>query len=245
MTARASTRLTTPSLQRTDMKVFTPYENRRFAGLLTDLDGTLIHSQDAICEALYDSFAHVGARVPSKQEILDMFGLPVEVMLQKLGGVDASETERIDEFICEYKRQYPPHMASGAKLIKNAKETVDAIAEKGYPVCLITSERRTNAQFILDRLGLSASIRNLISRDDVEKFKPDPEPLLKAARLLNLKPEECVYIGESPFDIQAGVAAGVFVVAVGSGNWSIQSLLDCNPDVLVDDISELTSLFGI
>lgn len=39
---------------------------RRFGGLLTDLDGTLIHSQDAICEALYACFSHVGARVPEK-----------------------------------------------------------------------------------------------------------------------------------------------------------------------------------
>lgn len=227
------------------MKVFTSFDTRRFSGLLTDLDGTLIHSQDAICEALYESFAHVGARVPDKQEILDMFGLPVEVMLQQLGGVDPLEHERIDEFICEYKRQYPLHMATGARLIKNAKETVDKIAGAGYPICLITSERRANARFILDRLALSPSIPHLISRDDVEKFKPDPEPLAKAARLLGLRPEKCVYIGESPFDIQAGVASGVFVVAVASGNWSVQSLLDCHPDVLVDDISELVSLFAI
>lgn len=226
------------------MKIFTEFDARTFSGLLTDLDGTLIHSQDAICEALYECFAHVGARVPDKQEILDMFGLPVEVMLQQLGGVEPTETARIDEFINEYKRQYPPHMAAGAKLIQNAKETVDRIADMGYPICLITSERRKNARFILDRLALSPSIPYLISRDDVERFKPDPEPLLKAAELVGLPPEKCVYIGESPFDIQAGVAAGVFVVAVASGNWSVQSLLDCHPDILVDDISELTSLFS-
>ena len=226
------------------MKTFTDFFAGTFSGLLTDLDGTLIHSQDAICEALYECFAHVNARVPERQEILDMFGLPVEVMLQQLGGVESSETERIEEFIREYKRQYPPHMAAGAKLIENAKETVDTIASMGYPICLITSERRTNAPFILDRLSLSPSIPYLISRDDVEKFKPDPEPILKAANMIGLPPEKCVYIGESPFDIQAGVAAGVFVAAVASGNWSVQSLLDCHPDVLLDDISELTSLFA-
>lgn len=220
-------------------------ESRRFTGLLTDLDGTLVHSQNAICDALYECFAHVGARVPSKQEIMDMFGLPVEVMLIQLGHVDPARQDLIDEFICEYKRQYPIHMAQGAELIDNAKPTVDAVAAAGLPVCLITSERRVNARFTLDRLGLSAAIPYLISRDDVTNFKPDPEPLIKAMALIGRTPDQCVYIGESPFDIQAGVKSGAYVAAVASGNWSVESLLECGPDVLLDDISELLPLFHI
>ena len=121
---------------------------------------------------------------------------------------------------------------------------MEKIFEAGYPICLITSERRANAQFILDRLGLAYSIRYLISRDDVEKFKPDPEPLLNGMKLLGLPPETCVYIGESPFDIEAGVASGAFVVGVASGNWPAKSLVEHHPDVLADDISELLPLFG-
>lgn len=220
-------------------------QSKKFKGLLTDLDGTLIHSQDAICEALFVCFAHVDAPVPTKQAILDMFGLPVEVMLMQLGGVSSEETERIAEFIAEYKRQYPIHMAKGAQLITNAKETIDAIAAAGHPICLITSERSQNARFILERLNLSDSISYIISRDDVVHFKPDPEPLLSAAKLIGQQPEDCVYIGESPFDIIAGVNANTFVTAVGSGNWSIKSLLECKPDVLLDDISELLPLFHL
>jgi pyrophosphatase PpaX len=216
-----------------------------YRALLTDLDGTLIHSQDAICSALFESFAHVGARVPEKEAILGMFGLPVEVMLTELGGVDRNEIDQIAEFIAEYKRQYPVHMRTGASLIKNAKETMDAIAAAGFPICLITSERRQNAQFILKNLDLDRSVRFLISRDDVTRFKPDPEPLQNAIKLLGQIPGECVYVGESPFDIQAGVASGVYVAAVGSGNWSVQSLLECDPDVMLNDISELAQLFGL
>ena len=220
-------------------------ETRRFSALLTDLDGTLIHSQNAICEALYECFISVGARVPEKQEILDMFGLPVEVMLMKLGNVDKNDTALIDRFIAEYKRQYPVHMARGAALIDNAKQTVDAIASAGFPICLITSERRDNAEFILRNLGLSDAIKYMITRDDVVKFKPDPEPLLKATALVGKAPEECVYIGESPFDMEAGTASGAYVAAVASGNWPVQSLLACSPDVRLDDISELLPLFHI
>lgn len=214
----------------------------RFHALLTDLDGTLVHSQDPICEALEESFRHVGATPPGKEAIMGMFGLPVEVMLTTLSEVEESETERIAEFIAEYKRQYPVKMVR-AKLIDHAMDTLRCAAEAGLPICLITSERRQNARFILHALGLDQYIHYLISRDDVTRFKPDPEPLQKAAELVGCRPEECVYIGESPFDIQAGVAAGVYTVAVPSGNWSPESLLECKPQLFIRDIQELRPLF--
>ncbi|MEN6595327.1 MAG: HAD hydrolase-like protein [Clostridiaceae bacterium] len=215
-----------------------------YRALLTDLDGTLIRSEEAICFALFDSFAEVGARVPSKEGILSMFGLPVEEMLFSLGGVARGEEARVAAFIAAYKRWYPIRMCAGARLIANAKETVDAVAAAGYPVCLITSERRENAHFILDALALSGAVRQMISRDDVMYFKPNPEPILLAAQLVGKAVEDCVYIGESPFDIQAGVASGVFVAAVASGNWPKESLLEQEPDVFLNDISELTVLFS-
>ena len=55
--------------------------------------------------------------------------------------------------------------------------------------------------------------------------------------------EECVYIGESPFDIEAGVAAGIYTVGVPSGNWPLGSLEEKKPDCVIKDISELCSIF--
>lgn len=226
------------------MKVITaPPRKEGYQALLTDLDGTLIRSEDAICDALFECFGHVNAKVPAKDEILSIFGLPVEVMLMQLGGVEKTEQARIDAFIAEYKRQYPIHMAKGAKLIPMAKETMWELHQKGIEICLITSERKSNAQFILKTLGLSPAVGHIISRDDVQCFKPHPEPILNACALLGEKPEDCVYIGESPYDIEAGVKAGAFVVAVGSGGWSVESLLECHPHVLVSNISELKELF--
>ena len=214
-----------------------------YRALLTDLDGTLIRSEDAICEALADSFGEVGAHIPTKQQILSMFGLPVEEMLIALGGVGRWEEARIALFITAYKHYYPIRMRLGATRIANAKETVDSIAAAGYPVCLITSERRSNAQFILDTLDFSGAVRQMISRDDVVHFKPNPEPLLLASRLVGLPPEDCVYVGESPYDIQAGLFAGAYIAAVASGGYSEASLLACEPDLFLNDIAELTALF--
>lgn len=214
---------------------------RTIQALLTDLDGTLIHSVDPICDALHECFLHVGATPPAKQQLVDMFGLPVEVMLTELSEVQPSETARIAEFIAEYKRQYPVHMEQ-ARLIPGALETLRALYAQGVKICLITSERRQNAAHILHRLGLDKYIHFIISRDDVEHFKPHPEPLLRAAALVGEGPSACAYIGESPFDIAAGVASGVYTVAVPSGTWSRSSLLEQHPHAFIQNICDLTGL---
>lgn len=214
---------------------------KTFKALLTDLDGTLIQSEDCICEALDVSFKYLGVHVPQKQQILDMFGLPVEVMLTTLTEVEAEDVETIDRFIAEYKRQYPLKMGA-ARVIPGAMETLAQLDGYGIPICLITSERRQNAAYILNRTGLDRFVKNVISRDDVTHFKPHPEPLQRAMDLVLVGEQECAYIGEAPFDIQAGLAAGVYTVAVPSGRWPQEKLRECNPDWLIQDIRRLAEL---
>lgn len=215
---------------------------KHYKALLTDLDGTLVHSQDCICDALVCAFRYVKTRVPDKKEIMDMFGLPVEQMLTTLTDVEVSERERIEAFIEEYKRQYPIYMAH-ASLIDGAYETLKIVYERKKPICLITSERKQNVEYILKQLGILSMISCIVSRDDVNCFKPDPEPIMKGAKKCQVLERECLYIGESPFDIEAGVKAGVFTVAVASGSWSKESLLVCKPNLFVKDISEITKYF--
>ena len=77
----------------------------RYKALLTDLDGTLIHSQDCICDALAEAFEKVSGGRPAKEDIMGMFGLPVEVMLTTLTDISPDDHGTIEDFIEEYKRQ--------------------------------------------------------------------------------------------------------------------------------------------
>lgn len=215
---------------------------KKYKALFTDLDGTLIQSVDGIYEALKVAFASVGQIPPEKQAVIDMFGLPVELMLTTLTPVPEEDKECIERFIAEYKKQYPLHMAK-TPLIKNALETIQAIDAAGIPICLITSERRQNVQYVLEGVGLAPYIRDMVARDDVVHFKPHPEALLKALKKYDMDPRDCLYVGESPYDVEAGIASGIFTVAVTSGGYSKETLLACHPDLLIEDIEELKLFF--
>ena len=82
----------------------------------------------------------------------------------------------------------------------------------------------------------------LVGADDCEPNKPDPAPVVMGARLLGLEPPECLYVGDSPFDIRAGNAAGCPTVAVLWGMFGEDELRTENPTYVIRTFSELVSL---
>ena len=84
----------------------------------------------------------------------------------------------------------------------------------GYPTALATQSHRAQARRVLDILGLADEFDVVVTRDDVEHGKPDPEMHLLAARELDVVPEECLAIEDSPAGVKAALAAGAEIVAV-------------------------------
>jgi pyrophosphatase PpaX len=89
-------------------------------------------------------------------------------------------------------------------------------------------------------LSLERYFDAVVTADMTERHKPDPEPVLKALELLGSDPEDAAFVGDSPYDIGAGKAAGVFTVAVSWGNiHPAETLLAEGADVLVHSPQEL------
>jgi beta-phosphoglucomutase len=88
------------------------------------------------------------------------------------------------------------------------------VRREGYPTALATQSHREQARRVLGILGLADEFEVVVTRDDVEHGKPDPEMHLLVARELDVKPEECLAIEDSPAGVKAALAAGAEIVAV-------------------------------
>jgi phosphoglycolate phosphatase-like HAD superfamily hydrolase len=85
----------------------------------------------------------------------------------------------------------------------------------------------------------------IVGREDVEIRKPHPEPVLKCLGHLGLAPQETVYIGDSPIDIQAGKAAGSYTIGVLTGT-SPQHILHLEgPDHILPSVAGLSSILSM
>ena len=88
------------------------------------------------------------------------------------------------------------------------------VRREGYLTAFSTRSRCEQARRVLDMLGLAEEFDVVVTRDDVEHGKPDPEMHLLAARELGVGSEECLAIEDSPAGVKAALAAGMEIVAV-------------------------------
>ena len=97
----------------------------------------------------------------------------------------------------------------------------------------------------LKNAGVASLIRTIITSDDVDKRKPAPDPLIMCAQTLALRPANCVYVGDTITDMQAGKAAGMRTIGVLTGFDDYKSLSKEQPDAIIDSICHLGEVLSI
>ncbi len=111
----------------------------------------------------------------------------------------------------------------------------------GRRLGIVTAKRRETVQLAFDRLpGLEERFDVVVTAEDTARHKPDPAPLVAALERLQAPASEAAYVGDSPFDVRAAKAAGVFAIAVGWGGiHSGETLRRERPDAFVEHAEEL------
>lgn len=209
------------------------------AGLLFDLDGTLLDTHDIILCSM-------------RHTINDVFGknLPDEVLMRGVGTPLYDQmltfTDGDTEAAAELTRIYREHNeAVHDQQIKAFPGTIDALKRfvaLGLPMGIVTSKRHALAQHGVDLTELSPYFKVLIGSDDTELHKPNPTPVVYGCELLGLSPDQVLYIGDSPYDMQAGNGAGCQTVAATWGMFSEDELLAQNPTVVCAQLGDLADL---
>jgi beta-phosphoglucomutase len=201
--------------------------------VIFDLDGTLVETEEL--KAL--SYARAARELRPKlreAEVVDAFkdyvGLSrKEVatgLIERFGLEDAAKG-RIAQFGVEaswqafvqlrmrvYERLLDDHDLIVANGYPHNIAVLRGVRRLGYPTALSTMSHPGQARQVLEILGLADEFDFVATRDNVERGKPDPEIDLLAAHELGVKPAGCLVFEDSPAGVEAGLAAGMEVIAV-------------------------------
>ncbi|MEM3370003.1 MAG: HAD family hydrolase [Candidatus Micrarchaeia archaeon] len=112
---------------------------------------------------------------------------------------------------------------------------------KKYKLGVVSGNYRQTIIKALQRCGFRKYIKAIVSIDDVPESKPSPLPLQKALKMLMVKPEEAVYVGDHPDDIKAARNAGMSSIGVLTYKRKYDQLQKENPDVIIKNLFELES----
>jgi pyrophosphatase PpaX len=207
----------------------------RYGTVLFDLDGTLVDSGAMILA----SFQHATKTVLSRE-------IPEHELLSAVGGpglreqMEAIDPARVEELI----EVYSAHNAGLHDELQPCVGILDALAQLSAErrrMAVVTAKRRTTLALAFEVLPeLRRFFDVTVGAEDTTRHKPNPDPLLLALERLGANADDAVYVGDSPFDIQAAKAAGVGSVAVTWGRIHSRERLEREePDAIVDTVEEL------
>lgn len=212
--------------------------NNRPLALLFDLDGTLADSVSLIVGAYRHAFAAHLSGTPNDEQWISGMGTPLMGQIRELVGDEAL----VDPFLATYREFQKLNHDRLLREFDGVRETLELLHGRGHPTAVVTSKANEGAHRAIRLLQLGPFLDELVGLDSCERHKPDPEPVLLALDLLGYTPAEAIFLGDSPYDIRAGNAAGVTTVAALWGPFPRPVLEAASPRFLIEHIRELPSL---
>jgi pyrophosphatase PpaX len=203
--------------------------------VLFDLDGTLIDSIELILGAMRHAFTGFAGDAPTDEQWRAGIGIPLQTALRQYAPDDAE----VDRLFGRYREYQLEHHDQLVRAYDGIVELVRDLAQAGHPMALVTSKSDWMAVKALVLVGLDALIPVVVGCDTCVNHKPHPEPVERALALLGASPDNALFVGDSPHDVQSGRAAGVFTVGVSWGAFRREEMDASGADVVIDSVSEL------
>src|SRR4051812_201931 len=150
----------------------------------------------------------------------------------------ALDPDRVDELVQVYRAHNEP-LHETLECCAGMDAVLAQLKDEGRRLGIVTAKRRLTVELAFARLPIEHFFDVVVGGDETERHKPDPAPLLLALARLGVEADEAVYVGDSPFDMQAARAAGLYAVGVSWGRIHGREALVADADVIVDRAEEL------
>lgn len=184
-------------------------------GVIFDVDGTLLDSNDAHVRSWVEALAEHGYRV-DRERVRPLIGMGGDKVLPELTGLaeDSPEGQAISKRRGEiFRTRYLPKIRAFPKV----RDLIARLERDGEAIAVASSASEEDLAALLDKAGLRHLLDDSTSKDDAERSKPDPDIVQAALHRLDLPPEAVVMVGDTPYDVEAAAFAGVRAIALRSG----------------------------
>ena len=186
-------------------------------GVIFDVDGTLVDSNDAHAQSWVDTFAEAGYNVPF-DVVRPLIGMGGDKLLPKTIGVaaDSEEGKKLSKRRSEiFRKEYLPKLEP----LEGSRDLLLRVrAEKLKPI-VATSAKDEELEGLLKAAQVADLMEEEATSSDAKRSKPDPDIVKAAIEMSDLPPSDLVMIGDTPYDIEAATRAGVRIIAFRSGGW--------------------------
>jgi HAD superfamily hydrolase (TIGR01509 family) len=208
-------------------------------GVIFDIDGTLVDSNDAHAQSWVDTFAEADYKVPF-DVVRPLIGMGADKLLPKTIGIshDSDEGKKLIKRRSEIFRE---RYLSQLRPFKGSRELVMRIRSDGLKAVVATSAKDEELEGLLKAAQVDDLMQEKATASDAKRSKPDPDIVHAAIDESGIAPSHLVMIGDTPYDVEAASRAEVRAIAFRSGGWTDKDLKGAVE--IYDDPADLLSRY--
>jgi HAD superfamily hydrolase (TIGR01509 family) len=191
-------------------------------GVIFDIDGTLVDSNDAHAKSWVDTFADAGYDVPF-DAVRPLIGMGADKLLPKTIGIrhDTDEGKKLIKRRSEiFRERYLPHL----RPFKGSRDLVLRVRSSGLKAIVATSAKDEELEGLLKAAQVDDLMQERATSSDAKRSKPDPDIVQAAIKESGISPDHLVMIGDTPYDVEAAAKANVRAIAFRCGGWPDEEL---------------------
>ena len=181
--------------------------------VLFDFDGTIMNTNQVIINSWQHTFRFFEGKERPLEHILKTFGEPLDLTMKGF-----FPDIPIDESIEVYRSYHRDNFGKAITVFPGMRELLERLIFYDFKLALITSRLRETTWQGLEKYDLAQFFQTVVTCEDTEIHKPNPEPLFCALSRMSKKPSEAIMVGDTMNDIRCARNSGVISVLAG---WSI------------------------
>ncbi len=196
-------------------------------GILLDIDGTLVASNDAHAQAWVEAFAAYGYQVQF-QQVRPLIGMGADQLMPRLVPNLSGKEGEGKEIADQRKELILNKFSANLAPTPGAKPLIEKLKQAGYELVISSSATSEELSVLLKAAQVDDLLeqRTATTSSDADSSKPAPDLIAATLKKGNLQANEAILLGDAPYDIQAANAAGVGVIAFRTGGFSDEQLAD-------------------
>jgi HAD superfamily hydrolase (TIGR01509 family) len=193
-----------------------------YRAVIFDVDGTLVDSNDAHAQAWVEALGEHGRHVEFTR-VRPLIGMGGDKLLPEISGLaaDSREGEAIGERRAEiFRRRFLPRLQP----TRGARELLECLHDERLKLYVASSAKAEELQPLLRVAAADKYMEATTSSDDADRSKPDPDIVSAALRRAGVAKTDAIMIGDTPYDVEAALRAGINIIALRSGGWADRDL---------------------
>ncbi len=204
--------------------------------VLFDLDGTVLDTNNLIVQSFQHTYRTISGIEKDRDYIVKSFGEPLVATMEREFDIPSEEAIKI------YREFHYDSFENLIDIFPGMDQVVGNLFHEGYKLGVVTSRLRNTTVLGLKKYNLLDYFQCIITADDTNKHKPDPEPIHMALEKLLSKPEQTLMVGDSLFDIKCAHNAGVKSAIVTWSELSQEEYMMESPDYIIEKAEDIIKI---